>query len=187
MAKPRGDSMPSADWTSMIDIIFQLLIFFMVTMALGTVQQQSTVAQEGEEQENLPELPGMTDLGEALAITEGTLLIHVADDEEDKVRGDLMVYLLTNDIPSIEEANKDSLGTAGPFSWDDAYGKLTKRMSDSRMFGEPLPRVEMRATKNMPYGYVLDVMNLCYHDDEELRINQVFFRFAKLARESRGG
>lgn len=187
MAKPRGDSIPSADWTSMIDIIFQLLIFFMVTMALGTVQQQSSAVQEGEEQENLPDLPGMTDLGEALSISEGILLIHVSDDADDQVKGDLAVYLLTNQIPTVDDAKKDSTRSAGPFSWEVAYAKLEKRMSDSRMFGEPLPRVEMRATKNMPYGYVLDVMNLCYHDEEELRINQVFFRFAKLARETRGG
>lgn len=187
MAKPRGDSIPSADWTSMIDIIFQLLIFFMVTMALGTVQQQAAAAQEGEEQENLPELPGMTDLGEALDITQGTLLLHVADDAEDEVSGDFVVYLLTNEIPTVEDAKKDTTHSAGPFSWETAYKKIADRMADSRMFGEPLPRVEMRATKNLPYGSVLDVMNLCYHDDEELRINQVFFRFAKLAKEQRGG
>ncbi len=187
MAKPRGDSIPSADWTSMIDIIFQLLIFFMVTMALGTVQQQAAAAQQGEEQENLPELPGMTDLGEALDITQGTLLIHVADDEDNEVSGDLIVYFLTHEIPTVDDAKKDTTHTAGPFSWERAYDKFAKKMADHRMFGEPLPTVEMRATKNLPYGSVLDVMNLCYHDDEELRINQVFFRFAKLSKEPRGG
>ena len=187
MAKPRGESVPSADWTSLIDIIFQLLIFFMITLALGSVQKQATAAQEGEQNEDLPELPGMTDLGEALDITPGILLMHVADDKDSEVKGDLVVYLLSNEIPSLEEARKDSTHSAGPFSWDVAYKKLEKKLSFTRDFNEPLPRVEMRATKNCPYGYVLDVMNLCYHDDEELRINQVFFRFARLAQEQRGG
>ena len=186
MAKPR-ESYPSADWTSLIDIIFQLLIFFMVTLALGSVQEQASAQQQGEEQADLPELPGMTDLGEALDITSNTLLIHVADDKDDKVRGDLVVYFLTSSYPSVDEAEKDSTHESGPFPWDVAYSKLEKMLSSKRMFNEPLPCVEMRATKSTPYGYVLDVMNMCYHDEEELRINQVFFRFARLAKEKGGG
>jgi len=187
MSKPRGEPVPSADWTSLIDIIFQLLIFFMITLALGSVQEQASAAEEGEEQEDLPELPGMTDLGEALEITQNTLLIHVADDEDDMVKGNLVVYLLNHEIPTVEDARNDSSRTAGPFSWDYAFDKLQREMNSKRMFNEPLPRVEMRATKSTPYGYVLDVMNLCYHDEEELRINQVFFRFARLMREKGGG
>jgi len=185
MAKKIQEDWPSADWTSLIDIIFQLLIFFMVTLALGTVEKQATSKMEGEEKEDLPELPGMAGLGEALDITPGTILLHVADDENDEVSGDLVVYMLTHDIQNLEEAKKDSSRSAGPFSWDEAYKRLAKKLEFSRKFNEDLPRVEMRATATTPYGNVLDIMKLCYHDEEELRINQVYFRFARLADQGR--
>lgn len=187
MPRKQTEDLPSADWTSLIDIIFQLLIFFMVTLALGTVQKQASAQMEGEMDENLPELPGMSNLGEALEIGPGVLLIHVAPDDEDKVSGDLMVYLLTNDIPNIEEAKKDSTRRAGPFSWDDAFKNVQRQLKFARDYSEPLPRVEMRAFTGTPYGNVLDIMNLCYHDEPKMRIDQVYFRFARLARERTTG
>ncbi|GEM_PF-1450929 len=179
----QAEDIPSPDWTSLIDIIFQLLIFFMITLALGTVTQQASAQMEGELDENLPELPGMSNLGEALDIGPGVILIHVAPDEEDKVSGDIMVYLLNEEIPNVEEAEKDSTRKAGPFSWDVAYKNLQRQLTFARDYNEPLPRVEMRAYAGTPYGLVLDIMNLCYHDEPEMRIDQVYFRFARLAKE----
>lgn len=179
----KAEEIPSPDWTSLIDIIFQLLIFFMVTLALGTVTKQASAQMEGELDENLPELPGMSNLGEALDIGPGVILIHVAPDVDEKVSGDIMVYLLDEKISNIEEAKKDSTRSAGPFSWDDAYKNLQRRLTFIRDYNEPLPRVEMRAYTGTPYGLVLDIMNLCYHDVPEMRIDQVYFRFARLARE----
>ena len=187
MAKRAEEQWPMASWTSLVDIIFQLLIFFMVTLALGTVQRQAAAQMKGEEKEDLPELPGMSNLGEALDITPGTILIHVADDKEDEVRGEFVVYLLNNEIKSIQDAKKDSTHSVGPFSWDEAYRKVGRKLEFARDFNEPLPLVEMRAGRNTPYGNVLDIMNLCYHDDPEMRIDQVYFRFARLAYEQRGG
>ncbi|MCK5832196.1 biopolymer transporter ExbD [bacterium] len=187
MPRKQTEAVPSADWTSLIDIIFQLLIFFMVTLAMGTVEQQASAQMEGEMDESLPELPGMSNLGEALEIGPGVILIHAAYDEDNEVAGDIVTYLFTNEISNIEEAKKDSTHSAGPFSWDKAYKKLQKQLTFARDYNENLPRVEMRAFKGTPYGNVLDIMNLCYHDEPEMRIDQVYFRFARLAREQLGG
>jgi len=184
MPKRQTEDVPSADWTSLIDIIFQLLIFFMVTLALGTVQQQAEAQMEGELDEELPELPGMSGLGEALSIAPGVILIHIAPDTEGLVAGDLVVYLLTNQFPNIEEAKKDTVErNSGPFSWEAAYRNLQRRLNFARDYHEPLPRIDMRAYAGTPYGHILDIMNLCYHDQPEMRIDQVYFRFARLARE----
>ncbi|RKZ31595.1 hypothetical protein DRQ36_01490 [bacterium] len=187
MAKRQADIWPSANWTSLIDIIFQLLIFFMVTLALGTVERQARSQSEGKEKEDLPQMPGMVGLGEALDITPGSVLIHVAEDAEDEVKGNLVVYLLNHEIPSVKEAKEDSLHRAGPFSWDVAYSKLERQIRTARTNYEPMPRVEMRAYEGTPYGKVLDIMKLCYHEEEPMRINQVYFRFARLAQERLGG
>ncbi|MCD6501596.1 biopolymer transporter ExbD [bacterium] len=187
MPRKEKEAVPSADWTSLIDIIFQLLIFFMVTMAMGTVEKQASAQMEGEEDESLPELPGMSNLGEALDMGPGVIIIHVAPDDENKVQGDLMVYLLDNKFPTIDEADKDSLHSVGPFSWDVAYRNLKKQLKFARDFNEPLPRVEMRAYSGTPYGNVLDIMNLCYSDEPEQRIDQVYFRFARLKEDAKGG
>jgi biopolymer transport protein ExbD len=187
MPRKTKEPVPTPDWTSLIDIVFQLLIFFMVTLAMGTVEKQASSKMEGDENENLPELPGMSNLGEALDIAPDMILIHVANDEENKVAGDLVVYLLNKEFPSIEEVEKDSAHTAGPFSWDKAYKKIQKQLKFARDYDEPLPRVEMRAYTGTPYGNVLDIMNLCYHDEAEKRIDQVYFRFARLTKENTGG
>jgi len=187
MPKRQTDGWPTANWTSLIDIIFQLLIFFMVTLALGTVERQAHAESEGKEKEDLPQMPGMTGLGEALEVSPETILIHVAEDKEEEVRGDLVVYLLNYEIQSVKDAKEDTLHRAGPYSWNEAYKKLEKKVQFARDFNEPLPRIEMRAYEETPYGYVLDVMKLCYHDDELYRINQVYFRFAKLKELERGG
>jgi len=186
MAKRRDGDWPAADWTSLIDIIFQLLIFFMLTLALGTVQKQASSQMEGEEKADLPELPGMAELGEALDLTPGSILIHVDEDKDELVRGNIVVYLLNHEIPSIEEAKKDSSHSAGPFTWDEAYTKLEKKLEFAREYDEPLPRIEMRAFSGTPYGNVLDIMKLCYRDDEDDRINQVYFRFARLSKKVGG-
>ena len=98
-----------------------------------------------------------------------------------------MVYLLDDKFPTVKDAEQDSLHRAGPFSWEEAYSKLEDQITFAREMFEPLPRVEMRAYQGTPYGKVLDVMKLCYHDDEELRIDQVYFRFARLSKQERGG
>jgi len=180
MKKQQKEPMPAANWTSLIDIIFQLLIFFMVTLALGTIEQRANAESEGIEKEDLPQMPGMTHLGEALNITPETILIHVAEDIDDEVKGDLVVYLLDYETQTIQEAKEDSSHRAGPFSWKKAYQKVAKKIQFAREYNEPLPRVEMRAYEGTPYGNVLDIMNLCYHEEEAYRINQVYFRFAKL-------
>ena len=181
MAKRPAEEWPEATWTSMIDIIFQLLIFFMVVLSVGTFEQQAYAQAEGEEQENLPEMPAMKNLGEAMEITPGSIVIHVDTDKEDKVPGDWIVYLLNDKIPTVDEAKKDSTHSAGPFSWDVAFKKIQTLINNKRFNYEELPRVDMRAVSKFQYGNVLDVMNLCYSDDEKLRINQVYFRLARLA------
>ena len=184
--RERIEPMPAANWTSLIDIIFQLLIFFMVALALGTVEQKTRADAEGVEKEDLPQMPGMTRLGEALDIVPETILIHVGEDVDDEVKGDLVVYLLDYETQTIKEAKEDTLHRVGPFSWEKAYQKIAKKLQFARDFNEPLPRVEMRAYEGTPYGNVLDIMNLCYHSEEDLRINQVYFRFAKLAKLKKG-
>jgi biopolymer transport protein ExbD len=165
----------------MIDIIFQLLIFFLVTLSMGTMEKQAATAAEGEQKENLPNLPGMKNLGEALDIQKGVILVHVDDDKDDKVPGDWIVYLLNNDIPSVEDAKKDSSHSAGPFTWETAIKKVDNELDYARR-NEPdnIPRIELRAAYNFNYGYVLDLMKLCYHDEEALRLNEVVFHLARL-------
>lgn len=179
MPKREKEEWPEASWTSMIDIIFQLLIFFMVTLSLGKVEQRAHAATEGIKKEDIPELPGMKNLGDALDITPGTILIHVERDKKDEVPGEWIVFLLTSKIQTIKDARSDTARTAGPFSWDFAFKKISNELQFKRQYNEPLPRIEMRAESVFPYGNVLDVMKMCYHDEEKQRINQVFFRLAK--------
>ena len=72
--KQRAEELPKAAWTSLIDIIFQLLIFFMVTMALGTMEQQANAAVAGAEKKNLPKLPAVEKLATPQEFSEGFLL-----------------------------------------------------------------------------------------------------------------
>jgi len=174
--KGRTEELPKAQWTSLIDIIFQLLIFFMVTMALGTLLQQATAAVRGEERKDLPKLPPVEKLASVQdELSEGYLL-HINKINEKPFNGKLGAYILDPDISTIRDAKADSTHSRGPFSLEDAKRKIQKKIEDDIFMGNPPPRLELRAHKDTPFGYILDIMEFCDRDSIEV----VGFRFSKV-------
>ncbi len=173
---------PKAQWTSLIDIIFQLLIFFMVTMALGTLQQQAAAAVKGQEKKNLPKLPSVEKLATAQELTEGFLL-NVDKINEKPFNGTLGAYILDKDCPSIDDAQADSSHSHGPFELGKAKRLLQKKIEDIIFMGEPPPRLQIRAREDTPFGYILDIMEFCDADSIEV----VSFRFANIKKSAGGG
>ncbi|MFP4458750.1 MAG: ExbD/TolR family protein [Candidatus Zixiibacteriota bacterium] len=164
MPRRREETLPSSEMTSMIDIIFQLLIFFLVTLSLGTVQSQSTAEVVGEMKEDVPDLPPMKQLTESeRKLTEGYIL-HIDEDKENQVRGDLVAWIFDPEFPSLAEAKKDSSGNHGPFSLDEAKKRIDELLGTHLMMkGEPTS-LKMRAHEDTEYGFVLDIMGICNAD-----------------------
>ncbi len=179
--KPRKEELPKAQWTSLIDIIFQLLIFFMVSMALGTLQQQANAAVKGEEKKDLPKLPSVEKLATAQELTEGFLL-HIDKITQKPFNGKLGAYILDTKFPSVDDAKADSTHSHGPFELGKAKRILQKKIEDIIFMGEPPPRLEIRAREDTPFGYILDIMEFCDADSIEI----VSFRFANV-KKSVGG
>lgn len=178
MQQRSRDKAPTSELTSMVDIIFQLLIFFMVTLALGTVNQRATAAVKGEKKEDLPKLPPVERLGAPPEFTDGYLL-HIDKKKkgrEKKIKGDLIAYILDPDVPTPEDARKDSSGGHGPFSLDMGKRKLKKLIESRIALGEEPPPLEIRANEKTPYGYILDIMEFCNEDSIEV----VNFHFANV-------
>ncbi|RKZ35002.1 hypothetical protein DRQ33_00910 [bacterium] len=172
------EKLPKAEWTSLIDIIFQLLIFFMVTMALGTLQRQAQAAVKGAEKKNLPKLPPVEKLATPQDITTGYLL-HINEINEKPFNGQLGAYILDPEFPTVEDAKKDTLGGHGPFALNVAKAKLQKKIEDEFFrTGEP-PRLEIRAHQKTSFGYILDIMEFCDRDSIEV----VGFRFANVKKQ----
>ena len=176
--KQRAEELPKAAWTSLIDIIFQLLIFFMVTMALGTMEQQANAAVAGAEKKNLPKLPAVEKLATPQEFSEGFLL-HINKVNEKPFNGKLGAYILDSDVKTIEDAKKDTTGKHGPFTLKKAKKILEKKIEDEFYTkGEP-PRLEIRAHQDTPFGYILDIMEFCDRDSIEV----VGFRFANVVKQ----
>jgi len=155
--KHRAEELPKAAWTSLIDIIFQLLIFFMVTMAVGTMQQQANAAVAGAEKKNLPKLPPVEKLATPQEFSSGFLL-HINKINEKPFNGELGAYILDSDVATVDDAKKDSTGKHGPYTLKKAKGILEKRIENIFFTtGEP-PRLEIRAHKDTPFGYILGIM-----------------------------
>lgn len=179
--KMKDEQIPKAQWTSLIDIIFQLLIFFMVTMALGTLQEQAAAAVKGEEKKDLPKLPPVEKLATPQEISEGFLL-HIDELNEKPFNGELGAYILDPECPSVDDARGDSLGRHGPYTLGKAKRELQKRIEDMIFRGEPPPRLEIRAHQKTPFGDILDIMEFCDADSIEV----VGFRFANVKRLAGG-
>ncbi len=178
--KQHKAELPKAQWTSLIDIIFQLLIFFMVTMALGTLQQQAAAAVKGEEKKELPKLPPVEKLATPQELTEGFLL-HVDKIQKPPFNGKLGAYILDPQCPTVKDAEADSLHRHGPFTLAKAKRELQRRIEEKIFMGEPPPRLEIRAHKDTPFSFILDVMEFCDADSIEV----VGFRFANIKRPLR--
>lgn len=175
MVKRKDDKIPSAEMTSMIDIIFQLLIFFLVTLSLGTVQDRASSEVTGEMQEQLPQLPPVSKLSDTRTLTDGYLL-HIDEDKDDKVDGDLIAWILDPDYPSLDDVQKDNTGEHGPFSLKDAGRRLRKKIEDRIYLGEDPPPLQVRAHEKTPYGFILEIMTFCNEDS----IETVDFHFANV-------
>jgi len=176
--KSRQAELPMAAWTSLIDIIFQLLIFFMVTLSLGTLQKQSTAAVKGEEKKDLPKLPPVEKLATPQDITTG-FLFHIDEINEKPFNGDLGAYILDADYPTIEDVKADTFGKHGPFNLKKGKRELQRKIEEILFAtGEP-PRLELRAHKETPFGYILDIMEFCDADSIEV----VGFRFANVKKQ----
>lgn len=176
--KRSEEELPKAEWTSLIDIIFQLLIFFMVTMALGTLQEQAQAQVKGEEKKNLPKLPPVEKLATPQELKTGYLL-HIDEIKEKPFNGKLGAYILDPNCPTVDEAKKDTTHSHGPFTLKKAKAKLQKLIEDEYYkTGEP-PRVEIRAHEKTSYGYILDLMELFDQDSIEV----VGFRFANVKKK----
>ncbi len=166
MAKRVEEPLPEMEWTSLIDIIFQLLIFFMVTMSLGTMETRAIQRVKGKMEENLPALPEMEKLSEVENVPTG-LLLHTEVEKEGKNAGKLVAYILDQMVPSIEEAKKDTLHTHGPWLLKEAKKRFKRRLDDIFYMGETMPTVEIRAHKDTDFGFILDVMNYASADSVE--------------------
>ncbi len=167
MGKRRDQTLPSTEMTSMIDIIFQLLIFFLVTLSLGTVQQTSSSDVEGEKKEDLPILPLMAKLSDTSPVTEGFLL-HIDEDKEDKVKGDIVCWILDPTYPTLKEARADSSRGHGPFNLEQCTKKVKRDMETWKMMEGTIPTFGFRAYKDTPFGFVLDLMFHCNQDSIEV-------------------
>ena len=175
MSQRRDETLPSTEMTSMIDIIFQLLIFFLVTLALGSVQEKASAEIKGEMQEDLPQLPPVEKLSDPTAFTDGFLL-QVIEDKEDDVDGKFALWILDPLYPSVLEAKADSSGTHGPYSLKRGFRTIRKRVEDKILLGEAPPPLSIRAHEETPYGYILEIMSFCNQDS----IETVDFRFARV-------
>lgn len=167
MARRQEETLPSSQMTSMIDIIFQLLIFFLVTLAFGTIQTTTAADVPGEMREDVPQLPPMSQLAVTQPLTEGYVL-HVDRNTEGLVRGDFVVFILTPEFPSVEDAIADTLRNHGPFTLEQGKREITSRISDKLyLTGEPA-YLKMRAHEDLNYGFVLDMMSICNADSIEI-------------------
>jgi len=173
--KVKSEELPQSPKTSMIDIIFQLLIFFMVSLALGTMETQTADAVKGEEQKDIPALPPMEKISSPQELTTGFLL-HVDKVKEKPFNGTLGVYILDPSAPTLEDAQKDSLKRHGPYDLKRGSAELQKRIEDVIYQTGVRPRLEIRADKETPFGYILEVMEFCDQDS----IAVVGFRFANV-------
>ena len=174
--KRRVEPLPKAEWTSLVDIIFQLLIFFMVTMALGTMLQQSAAQVVGQEKKDLPKLPAVEKLASVdWEVSEGYLL-HIDRLQKPPFNGDLAAYILDPAVPTVKEAEAESSHAHGPFPLDKAKRILQRRIEEEIFMGNPPPHLEIRAHEDTPFGYILDIMEFCDRDSIEV----VGFRFSHI-------
>ncbi len=175
MGRKQSDPLPSMQMTSMIDIIFQLLIFFLVTLSMGTVQEQASSKVKGEQKVNLPELPPVEKLSDVPELTDGYML-WIEQDKNNKVDGDLAVYILDPIMNNIDDAQKDSSGQYGPFSLQQGSRNLKTKINDEIALGEAPPPLFIVAHAETPFGFVLDIMRFCNEDS----IEAVNFSFSNI-------
>ncbi|MBN1756246.1 biopolymer transporter ExbD [bacterium] len=174
MNKRAVEDIKRTEWTSLIDIIFQLLIYFMVTLALGTVTQKASAQVKGSEREDLPQLPTVSKLADVSPLLDSYLL-HVDRAKQGKYRGELVGYILDAQYSSIKEAERDSLGEHGPWPLEQAKQILKKRVEDKIFLGEKPSQIELRIHEETKFGYILDIMDFCDKDS----IETVVFHFSK--------
>jgi len=173
--KRQEEPLPKAEWTSLIDIIFQLLIFFMVTLALGTMEQQAQAAVKGEEKKDLPKLPPVEKLATPQDLKEGFLL-HIDKIKEKPFNGKLGAYILDPECPTVDDAKKDTTRSHGPFTLKKAKLKLQKLIEDEYYRTGRPPHIEIRAHEETSFGYILDLME--FFDQDSIEV--VGFRFANV-------
>ncbi|MBN2542407.1 hypothetical protein JXI42_06030 [bacterium] len=174
MAKRVVEEAPKTEWTSLIDIIFQLLIYFMVTLALGTVSQKASAQVKGMMKEDLPQLPEVGKLADVGPLIDGFLL-HVDRAKTGRYKGELVGYILDEECQSLERAQKDSTQDRGPFRLDDAKRRLQRKVEDLIFLGERPKNIELRVHEETEFGFILDIMDFCDKDS----IETVVFHFSK--------
>lgn len=169
-------NLPKAQLTSLTDIIFQLLIYFMVTMAMGTVQRRATISEEAKEAQALLELPKVSKLQETPDRFEG-LLIHITIGKKGLLKNKWIGYILDEKVSTIDEAEKDTINFAhGPWELRIAKAKLQKRIEDEIFLsGGKKPQLTIRAAEQTEFGDILDILEFCDKDS----ITQVTFRLLR--------
>ncbi|MGB9561916.1 MAG: ExbD/TolR family protein [bacterium] len=168
--------LPKASMTSLTDIIFQLLIYFLVTMAMGTVQRRATISAEAKEAQALLELPKVEKLQETTEKFQG-FLIHITTGKKGPLKGKWIGYVLDEEVSTIDDAEKDTINFAhGPWELRIAKAKLQKRIEDAIFLsGGKKPQLTIRAAEKTEFGEILDILEFCDKDS----ITQVTFRFIK--------
>jgi len=98
MKKNRGDNR-STEMTSMIDVIFLLLIFFLVTLATGTQEPSPAGATISEEEAALLDLPKAQGMVVSDSLNNFILLYAIEEEDNNRYR----TYLLDDKISSLDE------------------------------------------------------------------------------------
>jgi len=172
--RPSGEQPPKGEWVSLIDIIFQLLIYFMVTMVMGTAQKRATERLSGQEMQAIPNLPAVPKLAEVPEKIEG-LVFHVDIATKGRYAGQMVSYILDAKHPTIEDVEKDTLADKGPWPLSKGKRELQERVEDEIFKEGKPPALTIRAHRQVKFGDILDILAFCDVDS----INQVSFRFTR--------
>ncbi len=174
LSRPTEEQTPKGEWVSLIDIIFQLLIYFMVTMAIGTAQKRAAERLAGQEMQAIPSLPSVPRLAEIPEKLEG-FLFHVDIAQKGKYKGKMVGYILDEHVPTIEDAEKDTLFRHGPWLLPKAKKKLRDKIEEVIFLENIRPPLTIRANENVEFGDILDILEFCDRDS----ILLVSFRFTR--------
>jgi len=163
MANRRNDALESPELTSMIDIIFQLMIFFLITMSV-----MPAVKSAPQVEGNMP-LPTPSQ-----GSSEVSHLIQVV---KEPFKGDNYGYLVMDGTPASAEFYKDIDKNRrflnDPYALESElilaknkglwFSEQTLKRKFEEAYNQQDVKVIIRASRNVPYGKVVEAHSILYN------------------------
>ena len=165
MAFRRKDERVRLELLPLVDVVFLLLIFFIIANSIAITKSEERVVEPPVD-EFVERLPG-SESSKPLGKEPPQLLIQIEKDDE---RGEMRFYLIPPG--TTPEAVKRSNPQGVSFSTVlDTLRNLGENARDS----DVKPIVKIRADKDITYGTIMRIMDVCKGTDREPLFDNISF------------